>query len=83
MNGEHDGERERGLREVTQQILLTYPWASPEHVEAILRSNYDATNGAKVQNYRLLLAERDTRVQLRREASSRTPRPAESWPTRA
>ena len=83
MSGEHEGDRERGLREVARQILLAYPWAAPDHVDAMLRANYDTTDGAKVQNYRLVLAERDTRVQLRHEASARNPRPSASGPTHA
>lgn len=68
---------ERALRDIAHQLSLAYPGASYEHIEAILRANYAASRDAKVQTYRLLLAERDTRVRLRREAPppSTIPRP--------
>ena len=62
---------ERALVGSVKQLLADYPWADPAHVEAVLRSNFATTRDAKVPNYRLLLAERDTRVRLRRES----PRP--------
>jgi hypothetical protein len=67
--GEHLDD-ERALRDVARQVALSYPWASGEHVAALLRANFYAAGGAKAQDHRLVLAERDTRVCLRREAPS-------------
>jgi hypothetical protein len=59
---------EKALRTIIDQVAAAYPWATRDHVAALLRSNYAATANARVQNYRLVLAERDTRARLRREA---------------
>ncbi len=63
----HQAE-DKALRAIAAQIGEAYPWASHEHVAAILRANYATTANARVQNYRLVLAERDTRARLRHEA---------------
>ena len=64
----HDGYTEEAALEQTAGVIAKdYPWASSEHVGEVLRSRFARTRDAKVQNYRLLLAERDTRTQLRRE----------------
>lgn len=59
----------KALRAIAAQISAAYPWASHDHLTALLRANYAATANARVQNYRLVLAERDTRALLRREAN--------------
>jgi hypothetical protein len=65
---DHGPSEERALLAATQQIALAYPWASLSHIATILRANFEATREAKVQDYRLVLAERNTRVRLRQEA---------------
>lgn len=62
--------QERALHEITQRLASAHPWASEAHIEAILRANLDETRDAKVQNFRLLLAERNARVRLRSEEPS-------------
>jgi hypothetical protein len=64
---------ERALRGVAERLSLACPWASQKHIETVLRDSYGATRDAKVQNYRLVLAERVTRVRLRREVPEGSP----------
>lgn len=59
---------ERALSDIARVVALTYPWATEAHIASILRANFEATRDEKVQNYRFVLAERNTRVRLRREA---------------
>ncbi|MGZ4681364.1 MAG: three-helix bundle dimerization domain-containing protein [Acidimicrobiales bacterium] len=63
-----DAATTKALEGVQDAIARDYPWAAPERIAEVLRSRYERTRDAKVQNYRLLLAERETRVQLRHEA---------------
>jgi hypothetical protein len=65
----HDGANatEAALRQIQRAISGDFPWASTDHIGEVLRSRYERTRDAKVQNYRLVLAERDTRLQLRYE----------------
>jgi len=58
---------ETALEQIQRSISDDYPWASTDHIGELLRSRYERTRDAKVQNYRLVLAERDTRNQLRHE----------------
>ncbi len=58
---------ESALRQIQRAVAGDYPWASADHIDRVLRAHYARTRDAKVQNYRLLLAERETRVQLRHE----------------
>jgi hypothetical protein len=74
----HDGgdPAERALAEITQRLGVDYPGAPPETISEVLLAQYLRTASAPVQQYRLVLAERDTRVQLRmaqRDAMSRIP----------
>lgn len=62
---------ERALRASIDALLRDYPWATRERVEQLLSLFYERTSEAKVTQYRVLLAERDTRVQLRREERAR------------
>lgn len=57
----------KALAGIQDAIARDYPEASPDRIAEVLRSRYERTRDAKVQNYRLLLAERETRVQLRHE----------------
>lgn len=55
------------LGHIARAISSDFPWASADHVGEVLRSSYERTRDAKVQNYRLVLAERGARAQLRHE----------------
>jgi hypothetical protein len=79
-----DGERgridpvgvERALGEIVGRLGIDYPMASPDEIARLLRSTYERTIDAPVQQYRFVLAERDARVSLRiaqREAMARLP----------
>jgi hypothetical protein len=63
-------DTDTALGQLQGAISSDYPWASPDHIEAVLRAGYERTRDAKVQNYRLVLAERETRTQLRHEQRS-------------
>jgi hypothetical protein len=65
-----DGDAEAALGHIQRAISGDHPWASPEHVSQVLRARYEQTHDAKVQNFRLVLAERATRAQLRHERAS-------------
>ncbi len=58
---------EAALGQIQRALSSDYPWASTDHIGDVLRSRYERTRDAKVQNYRLVLAERETRIQLRHE----------------
>ncbi len=58
---------EPALVHIQRAISSDYPWASTDYIGEVLRSRHERTSDAKVQTYRLLLAERETRTQLRRE----------------
>ena len=58
-----------GLEVTLRALCRDYPLVSADHIEEVLRSRYERTRDASVQDYRLLLAERETRVHLRREAT--------------
>lgn len=58
---------EVALEQVLRAISTDYLWASTDHIGEVLRARYERTRDAKVQNYRLVLAERQTRTQLRHE----------------
>ena len=64
------------LVHVERSISNDHPWASRHHVGQVLRDRFERTRDAKVQNYRLLRAERETRAQLRHERN-RLQRPPE------
>jgi len=55
------------LGQIERSISNDYPWASTDHIGEVLRSRYERTRDARVQNYRLVLAEREARSQLRHE----------------
>jgi hypothetical protein len=56
---------QRALIAIVAAIRHDYPNAAPGRVEDLLQTCYQRTSGARVQQYRLVLAERDVRVQLR------------------
>jgi hypothetical protein len=55
----------RALDDIARRVAATYPAAAPERIASLLRACYERTRDAKVQQYRLVLAERDTRLQMR------------------
>ena len=61
----------RGLAQTARRILEDHPDADPLRVAALLDVAYGRTGDAKVQNYRLVLAEREVRRRLRSDASGR------------
>ena len=64
----HDVATQRtALRQIQRSISDDHPWVSTDHIGDVLRSRYERTHDAKVQNFRLVLAERETRTQLRHE----------------
>ncbi len=62
---------EQALRASIEACARDHPGANPERVEQLVRTSYERTSGAKVHHYRVLLAERDARVQLRAEERTR------------
>ena len=68
-----DETTEKALGQVLRAIANDCPWAATDHIAAVLRDHYEATRDAKVQNFRLVLAERETRVQLRHEHAGSIP----------
>jgi len=68
-----DETTEKALGQILQAIANDCPWAATDHIAAVLHDRYEATRDAKVQNFRLVLAERETRVQLRHEHAGSIP----------
>jgi len=68
---DRDDAADMALGHIRRAISSDYPWATLDHIGEVLRSGYDRTRDAKVQNYRLLLAEREARAQLRHEQAGR------------
>ena len=62
---------ERALRAAVDACARDYPNAARGRIEHLMRSFYALTSDAKVKQYRVLLAERDTRVRLRLEERAR------------
>jgi hypothetical protein len=56
---------QRALCEIAGRLALDYPAATSEQVDAVLRSTFERASDARVEQYRLVLAERDARVRLR------------------
>jgi hypothetical protein len=56
---------ERALAVVTQRLAVDFP-ARAEQVGDLVAQAYARTRGARVQAFRVLLAERDARAELRR-----------------
>ena len=63
---------EVALRAVIDACVRDHPEASRERVATLVRTSYERTSGAKVHQYRVLLAERDARAQLRSDERART-----------
>lgn len=63
---------EGALRAAIDACVRDYPGATRDQVEQLVRTLYERTAGAKVHQYRVLLAERDARVQLRADERTRT-----------
>ncbi len=55
----------RAIGTAIDTCLRAYPGATRARVEQLLWAFYERTSDAKVQQYRVLLAERDTRARLR------------------
>ena len=59
-----DGAELAALRAIATQLHAAFPARGVDVVEAVLMSCYRRTAGARVQNYRLVLAERAARDTL-------------------
>lgn len=68
---------EGALRAAIDACVRDYPGATRDQVEQLVRTLYERTAGAKVHQYRVLLAERDARVQLRADERARTAQSAQ------
>lgn len=65
---------ERSLADALARILRDHPDADPAAIAGQLRAAHCATAGAKVQGFRVVLAERSARASLRRPPSPAAPR---------
>ena len=57
----------RAIGAAIDACARAYPGATMARVEQLLWTFYERTTDARVQQYRVLLAERETRAQLRRD----------------
>lgn len=67
---------DQALRDVVRVLVIDYPWARPDHVAAMLRTNFVRMSDTEAPNRRLVRAERDTRAQIRRGGRPLGPAPA-------
>lgn len=51
----------RALADVTDRLHQRHPSVSPTHIEALVVAAYRRTDGARVDHYRVVLAERGAR----------------------
>jgi hypothetical protein len=64
----------RDLAAAHARLVVDHPDADPSHLAFLLHEAYAATADAKVQTYRILLAERSARARLRRRREITTDR---------
>lgn len=62
-----DSTGTNALARIHVTLTRRYPSAPSEYVAELLRSSYDRTRDASVQDFRLVLAERETLERLRSE----------------
>jgi hypothetical protein len=60
---------ERLAAELASRLAVEFPTVDPGLIFALIAGSLDRTRLARVQNYRLVLAERETRAELRRVVS--------------
>jgi hypothetical protein len=60
---------ERLASELASRLAVEFPTVDPGLIFAVIVGSLDRTRLARVQNYRLVLAERETRAELRRVVS--------------
>jgi hypothetical protein len=57
------------LASVRARLRDDFPLVPPEHIDALLTEFFGRTRGARVQTFRVLLADRDARAALRSYSS--------------
>jgi hypothetical protein len=65
-----DSHDEPALQAVSRRLAVEFPETTPPEIGALLRRAYLRTAGARVQNFRVLLAEREVRRLLRGEPTA-------------
>ncbi len=66
MTADRVSSPEAGLVAVTARLVAEFPAVAPEVIDRLLEASLGRTDGARVQRYRLVLAERTVRSTLKR-----------------
>lgn len=61
---------ERLASELASRLAVEFPTVDPGLIFALVAGSLDRTRLARVQNYRMVLAERESRAELRRMVSA-------------